>query len=262
MADPANSAAPAGNPAGRPTEAPSAGRLSETPSAGRLSEANGDPHRASFRILAVCSGNVCRSPLVELLLAQRLRDRDDFAVTSAGTIARPDMRMTAQMVAVVHDHGIDESDAHAHGAQRLFEDTVAGADLILGLTREHRATAVQLAPGALRRTFTLTEFARLTRLLQSGTRGAHAHQPTAAELVAEAFERRGLDPAHDPARDDIDDPIGRSQATYVRVGGEIRAAVDVVASALLATRPGPATHRQHAAPGSSGPALDFSFRPA
>jgi protein-tyrosine phosphatase len=59
-----------------------------------------------FRVIAICSGNVCRSPFLELLLGRALADRGDLEVASAGTIARPRMRMTDEMVQVATRYGI------------------------------------------------------------------------------------------------------------------------------------------------------------
>ena len=189
----------------------------------------------AFRILMVCSGNVCRSPYAELLLAQQLAARPDFEVVSAGTIGRPGMHMTDKMIAVASRHGVPEQRALDHEASRLLEDTVESADLILGMTRDHRAAAVQLAPSALRRTFTLNEFARLADALLGGLAGKRAEPLTTPDFVARAFESRGFDPHRDPSLDDIDDPIGRSQEIYDRVGAEITAAVQTITRAVLST---------------------------
>ena len=215
-----------------------------------------------FRVLAVCSGNVCRSPLLELLLRRALGARADLEVVSAGTIARPGMRMTREMVRVAARAGVAETDARAHAARRLDEHTVASAGLILGLTREHRAAAVELHPAALRRAFTLSEFARLATdaAAETPAPGGAPDEPrrTAAELVAELAARRGGAPPVAPERDDIRDPIGLPQEVYDEVGAEIEGAARVVAGALLATRAG-AAQASVLTPQKRGPALSFTF---
>jgi protein-tyrosine phosphatase len=206
-----------------------------------------------FRILAICSGNVCRSPFLELLLGSALTGRPDLAVGSAGTIARPGMRMTDEIVRVAMRHGIPEPDARAHGARRLDEATVAAADLVLGLTREHRAAAVELQPRALRRAFTLTEFARLIGDPET------AAGRTPGELVEAAASRRGGAQPVAADVDDIRDPIGLPQAVYDEVGEEIATAAGVVARALLLTKDAP--QQASVAPENTGaPSLSFSFR--
>lgn len=209
-----------------------------------------------FQILAVCSGNVCRSPLVELLLRDRLAGEAQMSVASAGTIARPGQSMTVEMVNVAARYGVPATRAAEHTAARLTEDDVARADLILGLTREHRAEALRLHPAAVKRAFTLTEFARLIGRVE-----AHAGIPSmSGELVVAAGAHRGARVADLAESDDIDDPIGMSQEIYDRVGAQITAAVNTIAHALLRTRPGRSPHSAVAAGPTSEPKLDFSFR--
>jgi protein-tyrosine phosphatase len=207
----------------------------------------------AFRILAVCSGNVCRSPFVELLLRERLAARADIVVASAGTIARPGQRMTHEMVASAARHGVAAELSRAHGASRLDERTVQASDLILGLTRAHRSAAVELHPRAVRRAFTLTEFARLCAATTDAARGL-----TAQELVADAAARRGLVPV-DAGADDIDDPIGLPQDVYDRVASEVATAIDAIARVLMLTRPA-LVARADDGPNFGGPDLSFSFR--
>lgn len=207
-----------------------------------------------FRVLAVCSGNVCRSPLVELMLARQLADRPDFTVASAGTIARPGMRMAVEMVNVAAHYGVAPATSAAHSATRLDEGAVERADLVLGLTREHRAAALRLFPASVRRVFTLKEFARLAASI-----AASGATLTAAELVAEAATRRGLEAPGDPMVDDVDDPIGLPQAVYDRVGAEIAASLEIIVPALATTRPATRTAvTGRLDPGE--PWLSFSFR--
>ncbi len=61
-----------------------------------------------MKILMVCLGNICRSPLAEGILASKLND--DFQIESAGTISmhegkQPDKRS----IKIAEKHGIDIS---------------------------------------------------------------------------------------------------------------------------------------------------------
>ena len=61
-----------------------------------------------MKILIVCLGNICRSPLAEGILASKLND--DFQIESAGTISmhegkQPDKRS----IKIAEKHGIDIS---------------------------------------------------------------------------------------------------------------------------------------------------------
>ena len=53
-------------------------------------------------VLTVCTGNTCRSPAVERLLAART----GLTVRSAGTHAEPGAQVSAPMARLLHDCGI------------------------------------------------------------------------------------------------------------------------------------------------------------
>ena len=190
-----------------------------------------------FRILVVCTGNICRSPMAQALLLHRLRERlgpdtadQQFEVTSAGTygLAGHPIEDTARQV--LTSYGV-EPDAFA--AREMIADHVAGADLVLGATREHRAAAVTLAPAASQRAFTLREFARLVSAVDAATidrTGVPAD--VARRLVPLAASYRGFVRPDTPGDDDIADPYRRATAAFERAGAQIREAVTAIVDAL------------------------------
>lgn len=76
-------------------------------------------------ILVVCVGNICRSPMAEGLLRERLAN---VAVASAGIGALSGRAADPYAVAVLRDRGIDIS---AHRARQIAEWMCRQADLIL-----------------------------------------------------------------------------------------------------------------------------------
>ncbi len=175
------------------------------------------------RILVLCTGNVCRSPLAEELLRSALGDAAE--VTSRGTRAWPGQPFSPEMAALLLERtGID---ARTPGAVRLTAADVRAADLVLGMERAHRAAAVRLHPAAVRRVFTLTEFARLVSETQPPSAGGGAE--ALAALVSRAHRGRRPVPAE---FDDIVDPIGQPQAVYEAVFDQIDGAVRRVARVI------------------------------
>lgn len=92
------------------------------------------------RVLTVCLGNVCRSPLAELLLRQRAAEAGvAVEVLSAGLRAKDGEAMDPGSAACAARHGLDGS---AHAARRLDADLVASADVVVALAF-HAASAVE-----------------------------------------------------------------------------------------------------------------------
>ncbi|WP_300083912.1 hypothetical protein [Propioniciclava sp.] len=173
-----------------------------------------------MRILTVCTGNVCRSPAAEYLLADAFADDPAVVVTSAGTGAPEGMPVSPVVGELLRERGIDAS---PHQARYLTPAIVASADLILTATRQHRSAVVSLAPLALRRTFTLRELPRLIAVAGPAALDP-APTPSArlAALLPAALRRRG---GATPADDDIEDPIGRDRAFNAAVLAQIADAV-------------------------------------
>lgn len=180
-----------------------------------------------LRVLVVCTGNVCRSPLVERLLAARLGG--GVEVTSAGTQALVGEAMTPLTAELVQASG---ADATGHRARQLDEDLLGGAlDLVLTATRAHRADVLRVRPVLLRRTYTVREAGRLASLLAPEVEGA-APQERLRDLVARLPSARGRWPALDAGLDDADDPYGRDRAAYARTAAQLLPAVDALAAAV------------------------------
>ena len=108
------------------------------------------------RILLVCTGNICRSPLAEALLRRALEERSvaGVSVTSAGTGAWDGAPASEGAYLVGLERGLDLS---GHRARLLTRELVEEADLILTMARHHRARVDEL--GGEGRVFVLGEYA-------------------------------------------------------------------------------------------------------
>src|SRR5467141_1696670 len=108
------------------------------------------------RILLVCTGNICRSPLAAALLERALNERglDAIAVSSAGTGAWDGAPASEGAYLVGLERGLDLS---GHRAQLLTREMVDEADLILTMARHHRARVDEL--GGEGHVFVLGEYA-------------------------------------------------------------------------------------------------------
>lgn len=167
-----------------------------------------------FRVLFVCTGNICRSPTGERLLRHALHERlgdaaGDFDVTSAGIGALVGEPIQEHAAALLADRRVDI----AGFAARQLDPELVDADLVLAMTREHRAAAATLDPTIIPRLFTLREFVRLA---DAGGDEVDASDPVdrAGALVLAAARQRGRVRPERPADDDVPDPYGRSAEAY------------------------------------------------
>jgi protein-tyrosine phosphatase len=179
-----------------------------------------------YAILCVCTGNVCRSPAAELLLTARLGP--SVAVASAGTLGLVGRPIEPPMAAHLAALGLETA---GFTARRLTAADVGGADLVLGLTRGHRAEAVELAPAAVRRAFTLLEFARLLGQIRPDElpEASVAHRIRTAVPLAAARRRMVVGPVD---ADDVVDPYRMAQQVYDQSFSAIRMAVNGIADRL------------------------------
>jgi protein-tyrosine-phosphatase len=104
------------------------------------------------RVLLVCAGNICRSPLAEAIARRAARERGlELEFESAGVSAFDGGRPTPEALRVAHEHGLDLSPFRSRA---LTAEAVRSADLVLTMTGAQRDRARSL--GA-RRALLLTE---------------------------------------------------------------------------------------------------------
>ena len=102
-------------------------------------------------ILTLCVGNICRSPLAQVLLA---RDLPGATVWSAGLgalVGQPADPMSAEVAAT---HGLDLS---AHRAQQVNSWLCQSAELILVMEQAHKTALEQQYPLVRGKVFRLGE---------------------------------------------------------------------------------------------------------
>lgn len=166
----------------------------------------------------ICTGNQCRSPMAEALLRDRAdRAGLDVQVGSAGLIS-DGVPASEGAVRALRGRGVDLA---THRSRPLTAELVGGADLVVGMAREHVREAVVLDPSAMGRAFTLREVVR--RGTAVGPRG---DEPLEVWLARVAAGRRPADLLGADTSDDIPDPIGRSRRFYERTAAEIEDLVD------------------------------------
>jgi protein-tyrosine phosphatase len=176
----------------------------------------------SFHVLAVCIGNVCRSPLMEELLRRRLPD--GVTVSSAGVRAMVGDPMDTHAAAELARLG---GNADGLRARQFQSRMAAEAQLVLTATSEVRSRVLEEAPAALKRSFTVLEFAYLARAAPPG-------MTDWSELVAWAATNRSLALGQEL---DVVDPMGRSPEVHREAADAIDQATAELAGVLRLSGP-------------------------
>ncbi|MHC4983895.1 MAG: L-threonylcarbamoyladenylate synthase [Planctomycetota bacterium] len=139
-----------------------------------------------WRLLLVCTGNTCRSPmalgLARKLLAEKFNcrvgelPRRGLDVLSAGVFAAHGIKAAGEAVAAAKRLGADIS---RHRSKKLTSDLIRSADLVLCMTRSHVDAVVKLVPAAAGRTQMLDKAGDIADPIGGGY---EAYRATAARI--------------------------------------------------------------------------------
>ncbi|MDQ0872214.1 protein-tyrosine-phosphatase [Paenibacillus sp. V4I3] len=194
-----------------------------------------------LRILFVCTGNTCRSPLAEGLLRIRVHQEGLAAeVRSAGVSAVTGGPISRNSASLLQEAGFKESIS----SLAIQESEVNWADLILTMTMGHKRTVIQRFPGAIEKTFTLKEYAlddaHILQAIEEREQlvtELQLKQALSQEVSVE--ERSRIYKLEHAIPDfDISDPFGGSIETYRQTAEEISGSLDKLVQKIRARNEG------------------------
>ncbi len=108
------------------------------------------------KILVICTGNACRSPMAEGLLKKHLKTEENFEIVSAGTLSIDGLAPTPSAVLVMKELGIDIS---SYSSTAFSIALAKVADLILVMADVHKDFVTKAVPGIDKKVFLYKEFA-------------------------------------------------------------------------------------------------------
>ena len=156
-----------------------------------LVEVEGRPNRdGPFRIMFVCTGNTCRSPMAEAIARTWLEDKgiDSVQVASAGILAGEGHPASDGARWAASEKGLN---LDPHRATLLTEETIRASDLILTMSHSHRTVVEEHGGGG--RTHRLKDYAGEHGDVQDPFGGPdHVYESTFREiesLVGQAMTR-------------------------------------------------------------------------
>ncbi|WP_416147773.1 low molecular weight protein arginine phosphatase [Salipaludibacillus sp. HK11] len=105
------------------------------------------------RILFVCTGNTCRSPMAEAIFESK-KQTENFEARSAGIHGIEGIPMSEGSKAALAKRGIIES----HQSSTLTEESIRWSDIVLTMTETHKRLVLEQFPELADRVYTLKEY--------------------------------------------------------------------------------------------------------
>ena len=170
-------------------------------------------HDGPFKVLFVCTANICRSAYADV--TSRARGTRGVEFGSAGTRALVEQPIDPPMAAEVHA----AADPSQHVARQLTRGLLEEADLVLTMGPDHRRWILDAWPQHGRKVLLLGQAARIMSDLPPDVE--------LDRLVAHLWARRSADPS-----DEVQDPYRRGPEAMATAARQIDAAMDVIAPAL------------------------------
>ena len=93
------------------------------------------------KVLFVCTGNTCRSPIAEAIFNQLAEDKG-FIASSCGTLGDGESRISNYAKAVLIEEGIDFD----HISTPVTKDLIKEANYVVGMTSNHAMNLISMFP--------------------------------------------------------------------------------------------------------------------
>lgn len=178
-----------------------------------------------MKVLFVCTGNICRSPMGQYLFPLFFND-PDIEMDSAGTHGLQSNPIDPSSAQLLEADGIDSSDFRS---KRLTPQLAQNADLILCFSRRQLRKIVEISPLSAKKTFMLNDFANICTYCneQHIIQGNSLEERFQSVLSNTSLVRPML-----PQVEDIADPYTKDFAAFESAHNEIIHDLGTIADAL------------------------------
>lgn len=107
------------------------------------------------KVLFVCTGNTCRSPMAEALFRDLVRERADYQVSSAGVAAAPGMPANKYSTALLKERGLNLA---SFKSRMLDRQILEQATHVFAMSSHHMAAIADEFPAHSDKVYLISEF--------------------------------------------------------------------------------------------------------
>jgi protein-tyrosine phosphatase len=170
-------------------------------------------------VLVLCTANICRSPMAQVLLTDRLAALGQVASVRSGGMLGDGEPPRPEAITAMAGYGLDLT---SHRSRRVTTDDLERADLTLAMARENLRYAVVTAPAIWPRAFTICELVRRGQAI-----GRRRPGESLAGWLARAHEgRKRVALLGESSDDDVADPTGGPQRGYTETAAILSGLAD------------------------------------
>jgi len=179
-----------------------------------------------FRLLVICTANICRSPMLQAMITRLVDERDlPMTVSSAGFMfdnepASPTVRE------VMSERDFDLGD---HRSRIVNVELVAASDLVLTMERSHARKIIVLSPESSGKVHTAVGFAACLSELEPPPSPGESPVEILSRVAALQASSRLLGAGDD----DIADPHGRHRRVHRDTADQLQRIADDVVTKLF-----------------------------
>ncbi len=141
------------------------------------------------KVLFVCTGNTCRSPMAAGLFEKLIENDSELeSIGSAGVAAYPGDKISHDTAVILKSKGIDSSKSEQFRSREVTEELLTEATHVFAMTSSHLDTLVQAFPDYAEKCYLVCDFVSFDGKVGVDVPDPIGQGPRAYQMVASVFD--------------------------------------------------------------------------